>query len=68
MASMKASKITQLAMMPFSVIGGMGITSHFFPEWMELGPSLSTSLVMVVGAFGIIFIVSYLEASGAKDK
>ena len=68
MASMKLSKITQLAMLPFSVIGVMGIASHFFPEWMELNLSLSTSLIMVAGAFGVTFLVSYLEASRTKDK
>lgn len=58
MGLMKGSKITQLAMLPFSVIGVMGIASHFFPEWMELNLSLSISLIMVAGAFGVIFTMS----------
>lgn len=65
---MKVSKITQLAMLPFSVIGVMGIASHIFPERMELNLSLFTSLIMVAGAFGVLFLVSFLEATGAKDK
>jgi len=64
MVSIKASKIISLAMLPVTVMGAMGVASHFFPEWLEMNMSLSTGLIMMAVAFVVTFVASYLGAKG----